>query len=42
MNTAEIEFTLFNGILLLANIGILGLSIKLYTEWFKARDVRPK
>lgn len=35
----EIAAIIANGLILLANLGILALSLKLYTEYFKDRSM---
>lgn len=33
------EYSIISGIILLANIGILALNLKLYTEFFKQKTI---
>lgn len=39
MDTTLVVVTVVNGTILLANIGILALCLKLYTEYFKDRSI---
>lgn len=35
----EISFAIFNSVILIANLIILGLNLKLYTEYFKDKSM---
>ncbi len=36
--TASSTFTIVSGVILLANLAVFGLTLKLYTEYFKDRS----